>query len=72
THDIAIVTDEISKLIVSDADEKEFLGKEKVKAKEIEKKATKSVKQPETKTEKTAKNAPIKSKESTNDDWESF
>ncbi|MCG3658301.1 methyl-accepting chemotaxis protein [Aliarcobacter butzleri] len=72
THDIAIVTDEISKLIVSDADEKEFLGKEKVKAKEIEKKATKSVKQPETKTEKTAKNAPIKSKESVNDDWESF
>ncbi|MDK2042027.1 methyl-accepting chemotaxis protein [Aliarcobacter butzleri] len=72
THDIAIVTDEISKLIVSDADEKEFLGKEKVKAKEIEKKATKSVKQPETKTEKTAKNIPIKSKESTNDDWESF
>ncbi|MFW2592136.1 methyl-accepting chemotaxis protein [Aliarcobacter butzleri] len=72
THDIAIVTDEISKLIVSDADEKEFLGKEKVKAKEIEKKATKSVKQSETKTEKTAKNGPIKSKESANDDWENF
>ncbi|MCT7635402.1 methyl-accepting chemotaxis protein [Aliarcobacter butzleri] len=72
THDIAIVTDEISKLIVSDADEKEFIGKEKVKAKEIEKKATKSVKQSETKTEKTAKNTPIKSKESANDDWESF
>ncbi|MCT7583570.1 methyl-accepting chemotaxis protein [Aliarcobacter butzleri] len=72
THDIAIVTDEISKLIVSDADEKEFIGKEKVKAKEIEKKATKSVKQSETKTEKTAKNAPIKSKESANDDWENF
>ncbi|MFW2612725.1 methyl-accepting chemotaxis protein [Aliarcobacter butzleri] len=72
THDIAIVTDEISKLIVSDADEKEFIGKEKVKAKEIEKKATKSVKQSETKTEKTAKNTPIKSKESANDDWENF
>ena len=41
-------------------------------AKEIEKKATKSVKQSETKTEKTAKNAPIKSKESANDDWENF
>ncbi|MFW2236242.1 methyl-accepting chemotaxis protein [Aliarcobacter butzleri] len=72
THDIAIVTDEISKLIVSDADEKEFIGKEKVKAKEIEKKATKSVKQSETKTEKTAKNAPIISKESANDNWENF
>ncbi|MCG3712715.1 methyl-accepting chemotaxis protein [Aliarcobacter butzleri] len=72
THDVAIVTDEISKLIVSDADEKEFIGKEKVKAKEIEKKATKSIKQSETKTGKTAKNAPIKSKESANDDWENF
>ncbi|MCT7603790.1 methyl-accepting chemotaxis protein [Aliarcobacter butzleri] len=72
THDIAIVTDEISKLIVSDADEKEFIGKEKVKAKEIEKKVTKSVKQSETKTEKTAKNTSIKSKESANDDWENF
>ena len=45
---------------------------EHVKAKEIEKKATKSVKQSETKTEKTAKNTPIKSKESANDEWENF
>ncbi|WP_323589700.1 methyl-accepting chemotaxis protein [Aliarcobacter butzleri] len=73
-HDIAIVTDEISKLIVSDADEKEFAGKDKVKPKEIEKKATKNITpQVEIKVEKTTpKNAPIKSKESANDEWESF
>ncbi|WP_323668953.1 methyl-accepting chemotaxis protein [Aliarcobacter butzleri] len=73
-HDIAIVTDEISKLIVSDADEKEFAGKDKVKPKDIEKKATKNIThQVEIKVEKTTpKNAPIKSKESANDDWESF
>ncbi|MFW2578141.1 methyl-accepting chemotaxis protein [Aliarcobacter butzleri] len=73
-HDIAIVTDEISKLIVSDADEKEFAGKDKVKPKDIEKKATKNITpQVEIKVEKTTpKNAPIKSKESANDEWESF
>ncbi|BAK70734.1 methyl-accepting chemotaxis protein [Aliarcobacter butzleri] len=74
THDIALITDEISKLIVSDADEKEFAGKDKVKPKDIEKKATKNIThQVEIKVEKTTpKNAPIKSKESANDDWESF
>ncbi|MCT7912227.1 methyl-accepting chemotaxis protein [Arcobacter lacus] len=73
THDIAIVTDEISKLIVSDADEKEFTGKDKVKAKEIEKRATKNTKQIE-KVEKTTSKKEIKevSTKSKNDDWESF
>ncbi|MCG3691192.1 methyl-accepting chemotaxis protein, partial [Aliarcobacter butzleri] len=37
THDVALITDEISKLIVSDADEKEFVGKDKVKGKDINK-----------------------------------
>ncbi|RXJ60017.1 HAMP domain-containing methyl-accepting chemotaxis protein [Candidatus Marinarcus aquaticus] len=32
THDIAILTDEIAKLVVSDADKKEFKGKESVTA----------------------------------------
>ncbi len=35
THDIAIITDEISKLIVSEANEKEFIGKEIAKMKTI-------------------------------------
>ena len=37
THDVAVLTDEIAKLVVSSADEKEFHGKESVKAKSIEK-----------------------------------
>ena len=35
THDVAVHTDEIAKLIVSNANKKEFIGKDKVKAKEI-------------------------------------
>ena len=35
THDIAVITDEIAKLVVSDADNKEFVGKNQVKAKNI-------------------------------------
>ncbi len=35
THDVAVQTDEIAKLVVSNADEKEFLGKNSVKAKDI-------------------------------------
>ena len=40
THDVAILTDEIAKLVVSSADEKEFKGKHEVKARSIEKKQT--------------------------------
>ena len=35
THDVAVTTDTIAKLIVSNANEKEFIGKNEVKAKEI-------------------------------------
>ncbi|QKF81709.1 MCP-domain signal transduction protein [Halarcobacter ebronensis] len=35
THDIALQTDEIAKLIVSNADKKEFIGKDEVKAKKL-------------------------------------
>jgi methyl-accepting chemotaxis protein len=35
THNVAVLTDEIAKLVVSSADEKEFLGKNEVKAKEM-------------------------------------
>ncbi|QKF82168.1 methyl-accepting chemotaxis protein [Halarcobacter ebronensis] len=38
THDVALITDEIAKLIVKKADEKEFNGKDEVKASDIEKK----------------------------------
>jgi methyl-accepting chemotaxis protein len=39
THDVAVLTDEIAKLIVSSADKKEFLGKNQVEARNIEKKS---------------------------------
>jgi methyl-accepting chemotaxis protein len=35
THQVAVKTDEIAKLVVSDANEKEFIGKESVKAKDM-------------------------------------
>ena len=35
THDVAMITDEIAKLIVSDANAKEFVGKNEVKAKDM-------------------------------------
>ncbi len=35
THDVAVVTDQIAKLVLSSADEKEFLGKKEVKAKNM-------------------------------------
>ena len=35
THDVAVITDQIAKLIVNDANAKEFEGKNEVKAKEI-------------------------------------
>lgn len=37
THDIAVETDQIAKLIVSDANKKEFIGKESVKPKVVNK-----------------------------------
>jgi methyl-accepting chemotaxis protein len=35
THDVAIITDEISKLVVANANEKKFIGKDEVKMKAI-------------------------------------
>ena len=35
THQVAVKTDEIAKLVVYDANEKEFIGKDNVKAKDI-------------------------------------
>ncbi|WP_044418643.1 HAMP domain-containing methyl-accepting chemotaxis protein [Halarcobacter anaerophilus] len=59
THDVALVTDDIAKLIVKKANEKEFNGKDKVQAEKIER----------TKTE-TKKKTNKKDKEE--DTWESF
>ena len=79
THDVAVLTDEIAKLIVSDANAKEFVGKNEVKAKSL--KATQHQKEikkdfVQTKISKPASQTPAQKKEiksqTSKDEWESF
>jgi methyl-accepting chemotaxis protein len=78
-HDIAVQTDEIAKIVVSNANEKEFKGKENVKAKTLNKvpKNTPIAKTPTTTTPKLQK-APdtdtmkTMTSNTDNDDWASF
>jgi methyl-accepting chemotaxis protein len=71
THDVAVLTDEIAKLVVSNANAKEFIGKDNVKAKNIDIKT-------ETTNIKKVESRPIKpaiktiSSQSDNSEWESF
>ncbi|MFY9094855.1 methyl-accepting chemotaxis protein, partial [Aliarcobacter butzleri] len=70
TNDIAIVTEEIAKLVVKDANAKEFIGKNEVKAKNIDILEEKSVK---TTQKDISKKAETKSNNiSNNYEWESF
>jgi len=81
-HDIAVTTDTIAKLVVSEANEKEFIGKNEVKAKEMNLKVEQSnstqVKENKTASSqkkneqtRTSKNEIIRPK-TTKDEWESF
>ena len=79
THDVAVLTDEIAKLIVSNANSKEFAGKNEVKAKsakgtqhqkEIKKEFT-PIKSSKPSTQTPPPKKEIKSQTS-NDEWESF
>ena len=79
SHDIALSTDEIAKLIVSDANQKEFEGKNEVKAKDVGiKKEVKEhiIASTPKKIIKTSKPNINSTKEitssSSNDEWESF
>ncbi|MDD2886494.1 MAG: methyl-accepting chemotaxis protein [Aliarcobacter sp.] len=70
THDVAILTDEIAKLVVSSADEKEFKGKHEVKARSIENKQTNNITLNNKPQKKQTKNVtPAKHEES---EWENF
>jgi methyl-accepting chemotaxis protein len=84
THDVAVLTDQIAKLVVSTADEKEFKGKNDVKGQPMEKQ-THHMKVPEIKKKShttpvskasTAKASPVKqitpTKKSSDDEWENF
>ena len=83
THDVAVITDQIAKLVVTHADEKEFNGKNEVKAKDMNLKNTqkeiyvapikKSVPKQHTQTVSTNKDTKvITSTKSNDDEWESF
>ncbi|MDN5050666.1 methyl-accepting chemotaxis protein, partial [Aliarcobacter butzleri] len=67
------ITDEISKLIVNDADSKEFVGKHDVKAKDINVGTTKQIHEVEKKiVTPTKKDTKIVSSKSNDNEWESF
>ncbi|MEA3352903.1 MAG: methyl-accepting chemotaxis protein [Campylobacterota bacterium] len=81
THDVAVQTDTIAKLVVSNANEKEFKGKDSVKAKDMEKvqtpAPTQSIKPIETRSKNTtaikkAQIEPIVSNKKNDDEWASF
>lgn len=83
THDVAVITDNLAKLIVNNADSKEFKGKNEVKAKEINvkadsfnevKKINSTPKKIEKKPIKAEPAKVISSNKSSSDDneWESF
>jgi methyl-accepting chemotaxis protein len=71
THDVAILTDEIAKLVVSSADEKEFKGKHEVKARSIEKKSNSNFQSKNNPSKKQVEKKIITSKKEESD-WESF
>jgi methyl-accepting chemotaxis protein len=79
THDVAVITDEIAKIIVSDANAKEFEGKKDVKAKKMNLKSNSSFdiktnqvvhKKVEQKTKK--QETKVVSNKSSDGEWESF
>ncbi|MCT7608696.1 methyl-accepting chemotaxis protein [Aliarcobacter butzleri] len=74
THDVALITDEISKLIVNDADAKEFVGKHDVKAKNVNVGTNnKQIHEVEKKTvTPTKKDTKVVSSKSNDNEWESF
>ncbi|QKF66634.1 4HB sensor-containing MCP-domain signal transduction protein [Arcobacter venerupis] len=79
THDVAVLTDEIAKLIVSDANSKEFAGKNEVKAKNVKTNNHQREIKQEIKREKTVtstktatKKQEIKPQTSNDNEWESF
>jgi methyl-accepting chemotaxis protein len=85
THDVAVQTDAIAKLVVEDANKKEFNGKDQVKAKVLDTskkeessdskqthKNTHTQKQKDDSKSSNKKITPIKSNSDNDDDWASF
>ena len=78
THDVAVLTDQIAKLVVSDADSKEFKGRETAKAKPVvsqkkeEKKAEKLKPKADKPKVQASKEQEAKTQKEIKDDWETF
>jgi methyl-accepting chemotaxis protein len=86
THEVAVITDQIAKLVVSHADEKEFLGKKDVKAKDmnlkssetfkyqapVKKSENRKVESQKIQTSLKKENKVVTPKKSNDDEWESF
>ena len=71
-HDVAVVTDDIAKLIVSSANEKEFLGKSEVKSKNIKKDYATPKKEEINIKENIKVETKITNSKKDEDEWESF
>ncbi|MDD2888451.1 MAG: cache domain-containing protein [Aliarcobacter sp.] len=76
TQDVAEITDEIARLIVSDANAKEFMGKNEVRAKEMNKKSNSlssnvKIAQP-TQNKKIVEEKKSSTKKSDDSEWENF
>jgi methyl-accepting chemotaxis protein len=67
THDVASITDQIAKLIVNDANEKEFIGKNEVKAKNLNSSKSQTIQKSTNIKKVEAKNETL-----TKDEWENF
>ena len=85
THDVALDTDKIAKLVVSDADAKEFIGKNEVKAKTMDKHQTatpsttpkttstkEETPKPVSQSKPSKQIEPIKASKDNDDEWASF
>ncbi|MCT7911161.1 cache domain-containing protein [Arcobacter lacus] len=76
THDVAIGTDEIAKMVVNDANEKEFIGKNDVIARDTNKisfeKKEKKIDIVESKVISKKQEKIVVTSNSANDEWESF
>jgi len=79
THEVAVITDQIAKLVVSNADEKEFIGKKEVRAKNmnLNTKVSTHIQAPVKKFEHKKVSSPLKKEtkviaSNNNDEWESF
>jgi len=77
THDVALDTDNISRLIVDNANEKKFIGKDNVLAKEMKKANTsglntQTIKQPKVSSLQEKTNIKSIASKTSNDEWASF